>query len=344
MSYLNPLRRVTVHNDPSNPIPVDIGAIGSIDVNVTNASLDTNITNASIPITSASTLDTNITNASIPVTSAATLDTNITNASIPITSAVDLGVSINNDDYFPLLIDGALAKQTYYMMQGRGLGIGATEQTLAPTSDTEPYQWITTAAGVPCSAVCDGADATCMVWVEYYANSTTSTVTNGIFPVNGTTPVDFTANLYRIKDFQVFPFSPSQPDQSCYLYITSEGQTGGIPDGAYLDYLYIPTGKSEVAMYYSPPNVMTVLESVIFMSDQGDADKYKITVHAYLGSVTTKMDYQNNFYMGPGIQQTFRPFIKLPSGGSDMEITVQRVAGAGSQDISIIANMIQYLV
>ncbi len=319
MSFINPLRKVTVHNDASNPIPVDIGAVGSIDVNVTNTELDTNITNTSIPVTSAS-----------------TLDTNITNASIPITTATDLGVSINENNYFPNLMKGIVTNQEEYLLQGRGLNIGNTEQTLAPTPDTQSYQRITNTSGVPVSIVCDGADTTCRVMLTYYANSTATSYSTAVLTVNGTTPVAVTDNFYRVHDFQVYPFSSSQPDQSCYLYVTAEGQTGGVPDGDLLYYLYIPTGKSEVAMYYTPPGTHTVLQSAIFMSDQGNADRYKVTVHAYgYGN-----NYEINFYMGSGIQQVMQPFIELPSTW-DMEITVQRVAGAGDQDISILANLIR---
>lgn len=310
--------------------PIAITTTSPLDVNILSPDpINSNIV-------SSVTLNANILN-QIQIDDSTPIDMNVTNASIPITSSVPLDTNLSSVNIIPRIefIRGNLPTYNSYRLNARSNSVNATKAVIVPDGANYDMPLQLVAAGIPCSFSTDNVNTTMIIRFIYYANSTDVIPISEALTINGQNKVNLSSNFYRMVAMVVDPTSPVQLDAQLWVYDSTIIPVAGVPSD-YFDFLLTTPddGTRGSAIYYSPPNAHSYINSIFLNSDQNQVGDIIEISFKYFPSPLAIVCYTSHVSLSQGLIEYSRSqFEMAPS--STFQLSAQRISGSGTQTLNV---------
>jgi len=193
-------------------------------------------------------------------------------------------------------------------------------------------------------------NTTCKFIIEGYATSTSIQKKFEIVTCNSSNKVLIPGSWYRITDFLVDPLTPSLANGEVYIYDQSvtPDSNGSVDDY----YWYIKCGsspqlanKSEIGMLYSPPNKITIINSIWITVEKDDEKNDNAQAELVLRlrySPNVIFTYDTFINIGITTWQINKPQLIIPKGGT-LELIAKSHRDADLGIINVIIDAVQVL-
>lgn len=175
------------------------------------------------------------------------------------------------------------------------------------------------------------------VLIQYYSQTTSSTLSQVVMTLNGDVPVNIPGTYFRPFRMTLMPGTENDNAARIFIGPQSATWTAGIPDTSY-DFMPAYLNDHYSPFIYVPPSHSLVFDNIIINGDFNmNGDIIAVCVNIHSDPDISKIHYKRINYVSHSLFSTSHYYAPVP-GPATFHLTAWKVGGTGVHNLRMIFN------